>query len=473
MESVISRLDSNYKYNHINKGIHVIRHLSIVILGCLCAQAAETLPLAPSLTTANTASPRLESFRANALTNRSGMISFGDSMADQYRSCGYWFTEWLSHSRGIAGSALNNYKNESMIYGIGDIAIVNVLTNTILRKYWFNDFVRVSPGARLWWEKQYSPQGVYCDRQGFFYVKHPGGGLFRVLVSTNNGPWTEAFQLDGYSSDPEGEGDFVEIVFPSLGYYKVGMESLASVQATNFVLGRYYEDSGSSGVVPVFLDRGGIALDTVTNVSLAIREPVFRELYRLCGSNALMLWHMKEPVDATLAPRMLECATVWSNTMPDMAIAYIGTPITLLDSNFLSSDTITVQHNALIRDVAIESDQTYVDCLNPSVSMDWLATSGFIEGDLVHETWLGNQYFGSIIWNDLFDIYRDLSVETEPGQMTVSYERSHWGKYLLQSSTNIVDWSDLDLSSGVATIFTTNIPTSKPAEYFRLQSGPP
>ncbi len=435
--------------------------------------AMGVVPTAPSLTTVGTNSTRLTSFREKARVGRSGLFSKGDSMADSYRSAAYWNMTWMSHSVGIAGYALNNYGNKSLWASSGGAVLVNVLTNTAMRKYWFNDFVLTPPGSELWWETQGSPNGIFSDRLGVFSVKYPGGGMFPLMVSTNGGPWGTLLWLDGYTSDLDGEGYPVVDIVMEPNYYRTKIGVSTNTAATNIILGRYVENSQAPGTISIFMDRGGIDLGYMTNVSPKIRDPIFSALYRLSHSNVLMLWHMKEPVGPSLTARLLECATVQSNAMPDMAIAYIGTPITSQDSNFLSADTITVQQNAAVRDFTVASEQTYVDCQNPCHSMDWMVAQGYIESDLVHETKLGNQYFGAIVWNALFNIERNLEIKQGPGYVTISHGRSFWGRYVLQTSTNLVDWSDMNTSSGTDQPFSVDVPTTGSMRMFRLQWGPP
>ena len=157
------------------------------------------------------------------------------------------------------------------------------------------------------------PGGVLCDRAGIYYLSQTNGGQFRMLLSTNGGPWTTALALDGYSVTPQGH--FTNVVVP-LDRYRVRVESDAG---TNFILGPSMVAINTFGIHAAFIYTGGIDLGQVTNVPLSIRQPIFAAL-----QPDLIVWHMKEEDNAATGPRMAACETWWSNSIPNCDIIYIG-----------------------------------------------------------------------------------------------------------------------------------------------------
>jgi hypothetical protein len=149
--------------------------------------------------------------------------------------------------------------------------------------FWFTTHFRLPAGAAVWWEKQYIAGGVNCDRAGVFYISHPGGGDFKLMISSNAGPWATALTVNAQSPSPQGH--FAKLDLP-LGLHRVRVES---VTGTNYILGPQLLNRTSNGVHAVFTDQGGIPLSAVTSVPLAIRQPVFQEL-----APDLLIWHMKE-----------------------------------------------------------------------------------------------------------------------------------------------------------------------------------
>ncbi len=428
------------------------------------------------LTTTNTDTPEVVAFRQQPPSDRRVIISMPDSMADSYRSIGFCLTDKLAARCGIAGYAFNNYRNNSLVYMTGDARWVDIYnpTNSAYRKYWFTNFGLVSSGGSMWWERQYQPWGIYSDRHGVFVVKHPGGGDFTLSISTNSGPFTPILATNAYTSDPEGQGVFIKLDLPP-HYYRLRVDGQTG---NNIILGNYVEDSQASGIIPAFVEQGGIDFGSVTNVSLKIREPIFQGLSGLAGhTNTLLLVHMKDAPDPSIVSRLNSCEAWWSNTMPGAVVAYIGTPFTQQDDNYMIEDTPTVVHNSYIRSVAEAHGHPYVDCMNPSVSYYWMLERGYINTNDVHQTLLGNKYFVNFVWNGL-GLYsigapRKLYYANSPGMITLNFDRSTNAVYTLQTSTNFLDWESIATAPPTSLPFSTNIPVTDPMRVFRLQLSPP
>ena len=424
------------------------------------------------LTTVNGDSPEVERFIQEASTNGGTFISLFDSMGDSYRSANYWMARRLGDRLGVSGYGMNNYRNNTLVGSSGGTKSVDVLATP--SKYWFNNYYIVPPGGRLWWFKQYSSTGHWSDMQGIAYVKYPGGGPFTLNVSTNGGPWTKILDLDGYTDDIDGVGVVTNLILIP-NYYQIMVETPINASGiTNIILGPNIENSQIPGIKIVFLDRGGIAMNAFTNVSRKIRDPIFKAF----SHNPLVLWHAKEPVGPQLTEWLAEFEQCLSNSMPNAVIAYIGTPLTVLDSGYPTTNTITVQQNILTRENAVAHRSVYVDCMVSSISYEWMVLMGYIEADGIHETLLGNQYFSGIIWNAL-GLYalkspRTLSIQANGGGVNVSYECSTNACYTLQmSSGGSPVWQDLITTSGYSGPMSTNMPVTESMALFRLKLSPP
>jgi hypothetical protein len=115
--------------------------------------------------------------KAESGTNPVTVVSFGDSMADSYRSIGFVIMNDLQARLGYAGYALDNYQNAAMG------RLTNGATYQGPSAFWFADSFQLPPGSSVWWDAQpgwveHSPigGGAKGDRLGLFYVTQPGGG---------------------------------------------------------------------------------------------------------------------------------------------------------------------------------------------------------------------------------------------------------------------------------------------------------
>lgn len=126
------------------------------------------------------------------------VVSFGDSMANSYRSVSQNIMAKLEAKIGVAGYTLNNYLNTGLY------VVTNGSYEVMTGPLWFSQYFALPEGSSLWWNNQLNAGGIFCDKVGVFYVAQPLGGQMRLSVSTNGGPWITKTLLDGYNATPVG-----------------------------------------------------------------------------------------------------------------------------------------------------------------------------------------------------------------------------------------------------------------------------
>lgn len=383
------------------------------------------------------------------------VLSFGDSMADSYRSPTFYLMKKLETRLGIAGYSLVNYDNKTMYQLIG--ATTYLATTPV----WFSTYFSIPAGSGVWWESQSPAGGVISDEVGIFYVRHPQGGLLALSISTNSGPWATNLVLDGFSPTPM--GCFTNVSLP-LNRYRLRVDGISG---TNFVIGPHLLQAHTNGLHIVFADMYGISLQNVINVPASIREPIFATL-----RPDLLVWHMKEPIEP-LRSGMEACESWWTNAWPNCDVLYIGTPNTIQD--LTEPATATTNQNRIVREVAVSHRRGYVDMMQPGVSYAALTASGLLSSDGVHLTAAGGQWGAEIIWKDMnlfaLGLPRSLALQPTNGLVCVSFATASGAIYGLQTSTNLLDWSPILSVSGNGTSQATNLaPVAK--QFFRLNLTP-
>jgi len=382
------------------------------------------------------------------------VLSFGDSMADSWRSPTCHLMNKLLGRFGSAGYSLNNYGNTALWN------LANGATSRGPDYFWFTSYSQVPAGGAVWWENQPTPGGVLCDRAGIYYVSQTNGGQFRMLISTNGGPWTTALVLNGYNFLPQGY--FTNVVLP-LNRYRIRVEGDAG---TNYIIGPSAVAANTKGIHAAFTDWGGINLGQVTNVPLSIRQPIFAAL-----QPDLIVWHMKEEDNAATGPRMAACETWWSNAAPNCDIIYIGTTWISTDTN----STTTMDENTVTRNTALAYHRTYADLMQPTVSYPWLLTNGFM-ADQIHVNSAGGLYCANLLWDDLgffaLGLPRTLSLSTAGPQLQLTYATSTGAVYRLEVSTNLQTWSAVFTNPVATATFSTNFTPASPFSYYRLRLTP-
>jgi hypothetical protein len=413
-----------------------------------------------SLTT--TGIDNLDSFKERVGRGPIPIISFGDSMADSYRSIPALMIDSFVEKFGVSGYALNNYGNK-LLYSTSGGVIFTQPDN-----FWFLQYWLVPPDAELWWYNQSNAGGNLADQMGIFFVREPNCGLMSVSISTNGGPFGEVFKVDGYSDLITGDGCFTNIALP-LDRYRI---SVKSITGTNRIIGSYVLNSTSNGVQVVFADKGGIPLSYITRVPRAIREPVFSVF-----TNAFMIWHMKEDGSATSKAGLNECESWWSNSMTGLSVAYIGTPWLSTDTN----GTYTLDQNALVRSEAVAHQRAYIDLMNPAVSYEYMVTNGYM-ADTTHLNVWGSGFLAPFFWYGagfhLIGASNNIaSVHGIDGGLAIAYYASPQVSYTLQTSSDIESgtWSDVGptrLGVPLGGWVTNTITNPGGQGYFRLRLSP-
>jgi len=298
------------------------------------------------------------------------------------------------------------------------------------------------------------------DHLGVYYVAQPAGGTFTLSVSTNTGPWASVLTVDGYAPAPEGR--FTNIAL-ALDLHRLRVDGQTG---TNVILGPQLLNSQSSGIHIAFTDYPGISLGDVTNVPLAIRVPVFRAL-----APDLLIWHMKEDGSETTRQRLIECEQWWSNAVPNCSVLYIGTFYVNLDTN----STWTIDQNTAVRSVAVSYGRTYMDCMTPCNSYQWMVTNGYM-ADVSHLNYQGSQYLANFIWNDLgffaLRTPRELTIQPGQNQLNLGFQTSTGILYTLESSPDFMHWQPLFTLPGDGQPVSTNLAATAASAFFRLRLRP-
>ncbi len=382
------------------------------------------------------------------------ILSFGDSMADSYRSIAYVLMNRFAERMGVAGYAFNNYAN-SLLFNLTNGA--QVFPPTAL---WYSTWFNVPPGSGLWWTKEWSDNGILSDNVGVYYVSLSRGGKFTISISTNSGPWGTLLTVDAYSSSPVGH--FTNVAL-GLNFHRLRVDG---VTGENVILGPQLLNSRSGGINAAFLDYPGIGLSQVTNVPLSVRIPIFQAL-----APDLLIWHMKEDGSEATRQRLIECEQWWSKALPNCSVVYIGTPYVYDDK----STTWTIDQNTVVRSVAAKFGRTYMDCMTPAVSFDWMFANGFM-ADGTHLTYQGSSYLAGFIWDDLgfFSLRtpRTLTIQPVGQQFSMSYGTAPNILYTLEDSDDGIQWQPRLSTVGTGLTMHTNLQSTTSSRWFHLRLTP-
>jgi hypothetical protein len=431
----------------------ILRRALRLILPALFLVWADRLP-AHDLTTTNREA--LRNFWAATGQNSRPVtvLSFGDSMANSYRSITAVLMERLATRLGVAGYSFNNYQNNSNANWTNGTEVLEP------GSFWFSTAYQVPPEGSLWWTEEWSPGGLMTDLLGVYYVAQPDGGTFTLSVSTNTDPWATLLTVDAYA--PEAEGRFTNVAV-SLDLHRLRIDGQTG---TNIILGPQLLNSQSSGINIAFTDYPGIGVDQVTNVPLAIRGPIFRAL-----APDLLIWHMKEDGSEDTRQRLIECEEWWSNAVPNCSVLYIGTSYVYEDT----TSTWTLDQNTIVRSVAVDYGRTYMDCMTPCNSYWWMLTNGFM-WDGTHLNQPGSQYLANFVWNDL-DLFalgtpRTLTIQPGEAQVNLSYQTSPSILYTVETSPDCACWQPLFTLPGDGQPVSTNCAATADSAFFRLRLQP-
>jgi hypothetical protein len=385
------------------------------------------------------------------------ILAFGDSVSQTYRSIQLSLFARMAANFGSAGYSLLVPWNAALFETGGGASITSATTN------WWTPHAILPPSGFVLWTNQIDSSGsLPCDDVGVFWISQPDGGQFTLSVSTNGGPWSDPLlTLDGYSPVPAGR--FKSIVL-NRQPYRIRVDGLAG---TNLILGPRYLDRASSGVNIAFMCQDGANLNQIFSLPTNVLAPVISAL-----NPQLVVWHMKELADigqSGLSNRLYDLEALWKSSVTNGDVMYIGTPYDLSD---LTTVWTPIQ-NALVRQAAVRDHRAYIDCMTPCVSYQWMTNNGFLD-DTIHPSNLCNSFLANIVWDQLglsgLRADRLLNVESLAAGFRLVWFTGPGLSYELQSSSDLMQWSNLTSTIGDGTVQAyTNSSSSSTTHFFRLR----
>jgi hypothetical protein len=352
------------------------------------------------------------------------VLSFGDSMADSYRSISFHMISRMLEQRPLAGASFNNSFGSSLFSSTNGASAVPPSA------LWFSHQFRIPAGASAQWTSTTQPQGLRANHLGVYWIAQPSGGAFRIMISAAGAPWAELAQLNGYAPQPIGSVTNFSL---SLTEYRVQVQSLSG---TNFLLGPELVNTQTKGLHVAWLDYGGITVQQVVSVPRAIRDPILQAF-----APDLLLWHFKEGYSAlsSLPAALAENEDWFVSSSPNMQVLYFGTPY----ASDSAAGAHTVAENNLVRDFAAAHNRPFVDCMTPGISFDWLQSNGYM-ADQVHPSSSGGAFLAEAAWHDLGLASRfadrRLSLTRSGGALLLETTLSPGLIYSFESSVNLTDW---------------------------------
>jgi hypothetical protein len=382
------------------------------------------------------------------------VLVFGDSMADSFRSISCVTMNRLCDRLGIAGYSWNNYRNTTLVKMTNGAEMVEP------NGFWFGWHYRLPTGGAVSWETQFSPGGLESDQVGIFYVAHPGGGAMSFSVSIDGRPWTVLTELPGYAPTPT--GCYTNFALRS-NFHRIRVDGLSG---TNVVLSPQLLKARSPGVHAAFMDMSGLDLEMVIGVPASIRSPILAGL-----SPDLVLWQMKERVNSALSLKLEQCEKWWRQAVPGADLVYISAPFDSRDTN----STWTIDHNSIVRQLALDSGRAYVDCMTPGVSYPWMLERGYM-ADVSHPNLSGSTFLGNYLWNDLgffvIGARRHLQWSSGNGLRALEFQTTTGLVYHLEQSPDLRTWQTLSTMAGSGSTIKTNLPSKDLESFFRLRLQP-
>jgi hypothetical protein len=307
---------------------------------------------------------------------------------------------------------------------------------------------------------------LVCDQVGVFWISQPNGGQFTLSVSTNGGDWgAPLLTLDGFSPQPIGR--YASVSLARQGY-RLRVDGLGG---TNLILGPRYLDGASTGVNIAFMCQDGANLNQIFSLPPNVLGPILSAL-----NPQLVVWHMKELADIGeigLSNRLYDLEGLWSSSVTNGDIVYIGTPYDLDDLTMV----FTPIQNALVRQAAVRSHRAYMDCMTPCVSYQSMTNNGYLD-DTIHPSNLCNTFLANIVWQQLglfaLRIDRQLTIHPSDSGLNITWLSAPGINYEVLASTDLTQWTPLYSSPGDGTMQAyTNASTPKSFSFFRLSLTSP
>lgn len=301
------------------------------------------------------------------------VLSFGDSVSDDYRSIQASLFARLQERFGARGTA---FKCRSFKEAGGGTTLISWGPD------WWTDYAKVPPGGYVAWHPE------QCNNVGLFWVARPDGGLLQ-LSAVEGSTIVPLLTLDGQSPTPVGCYTNVSL---SRAYRGLRADGLSG---TNVMVGARFVDTTGTGIWTAFMTKDGQNLDSILRLSTNVLYPIIAAI-----NPQLVVWHMKdggEIGETTLSNRLYDLEAMWKACVTNGDVIYIGTPYQSSDR----TQTFTPIQNRLIRQAAVRDNRAYIDCMTPCVSYD-VMTQYRILDDTVHPSPLGNSFMANtIVWPQL------------------------------------------------------------------------
>jgi hypothetical protein len=387
------------------------------------------------------------------------VVAFGDSLQAPWRSFGRHLGSRLQDLIGRAGIGLaSQTPNLALSQLLGEATITGPDTN-----WWMGYYLVPANGAVIWSNQTHTSGSLLADQAGLHYMAAPGGGAFSLSVSSNGGPWTTAQIVDAVSPQPEGR--LAQVSLP-LGYYRVRADGLSG---TNRILGPELVNSQSRGLKTVYMARDGCNLNQILSVPSSVLGPVLTHL-----QPTLIHWHMKEYADigsTSLSNRLRDLEALWRSAAPQADVIYLGTPYEQRDTTNRWSET----QNRIVRQAAQRDHRTYLDCMTPFVSYDFMVNNGYLD-DGVHPSNLCYTRMAEIAWKELgffaLKVDRRLRGRALEGRHLLEWPSVAGITYTLESSPDLSAWWPRLTVAGDGSWLTCTNTLASPA-LFRLRLSSP
>lgn len=288
------------------------------------------------------------------------VVVIGNSMTEPSSSIAAVSIRAWENKFGFAGTGLGDYWQYSKQWYDPTTGSYSLDTN------WPGYYFQLTPGSWAGWTNSYASNGFYADRLGLFYISRAATNSFRLMCSTNGG----AYGTLAVIQSPSTSGlQYTNFSMP-LASYRLFVTNTGS--ATQAVIQAEYINTGSNGIAPYFIQRGGV---TMSNLNDSIRNV----------TNAI----------AKINPNVIWFAL--KETMPVQYSNYLSVFKTLASS---------FDGPMLIQGEYYEGDDTNRNPQNPDVSSPFLAYQSLTNGwGFFHSAYYGQSYSNQVAqgWMDGVD----------------------------------------------------------------------
>lgn len=303
------------------------------------------------------------------------VLSFGDSVAVDYRSIQTSLFARMQEYFGSSGVAFTGWSYKEVAGGAERID---------WGPDWWADHTKIPAGGYVTWYPQ------MCDDVGVFWIARPGGGLFTLSATANNGATViSLLTLNGAAPVPTGCFTNVHLARATYGLRADG------ISGTNVVVGARLIDTTGTGICTGFLTKGGQNLGGIFNLSTNVLYPILSAI-----NPHLVVWHMKEVADigeTMLSNRLYNLEALWDACVTNGDVVYIGTPY---ESRDVGAEFTPIQ-NRLVRQAAVRGNRAYIDCMTPCLSYEAMVQYKLLD-DIVHPSPLGSSFMANlVVWPQL------------------------------------------------------------------------